>query len=46
VNLKVDVIVTAANATAAKNQPNTIPIVFAAISDPAAIGIVDSPGAA
>ena len=42
VNLKVDVIVTAANATAAKNETKTIPIVFAAISDPVAIGIVDS----
>ena len=34
VSLKVDLIVTAANATAAKNATKTIPIVFAAIADP------------
>ena len=42
VSLKVDVFVTAANASAAKDATKTIPIVFAAISDPVAIGIVDS----
>ena len=42
VNLKVDVFVTAANATAAKAATKTIPIVFAAISDPVAVGIVPS----
>src|SRR5262249_23244874 len=42
VGLKVDVFVTAANAAAAKEATKTIPIVFAAISDPVAIGIVDS----
>src|SRR5262245_32413784 len=40
VSLKVDVIVTAANASAAKNATKTIPIVFAAIADPVATGIV------
>jgi putative tryptophan/tyrosine transport system substrate-binding protein len=42
VSLKVDVFVTAANATAAKEATKTIPIVFAAIADPVASGIVDS----
>ena len=42
VSLKVDLIVTVANATAAKNATKTIPIVFAAIADPVASGIVDS----
>ena len=42
VSLKVDVIVTVANASAAKNATKTIPIVFAAIADPVAIGIVPS----
>jgi len=42
VSLKVDVFVTAANATAAKEATKTIPVVFAAISDPVATGIVDS----
>ena len=42
VSLKVDVFVTAANARAAKNATKTIPIVFAAIGDPVASGIVDS----
>jgi ABC-type uncharacterized transport system substrate-binding protein len=42
VNLNVDVFVTAANASAAKEATKTIPIVFAAISDPVATGIVDS----
>jgi putative ABC transport system substrate-binding protein len=42
VSLKVDIIVTAANATAAKNATKTIPIVFAAIADPVASGIVAS----
>ena len=42
VNLKVDVFATAANATAAKEATKTIPIVFAAISDPVGTGIVDS----
>lgn len=42
VSMKVDLIVTAANATAAKNATKTIPIVFVAIADPVAQGIVDS----
>src|SRR5262245_48272197 len=42
VSLKVDVFITAANARAAKNATKTIPIVFAAIADPVASGIVDS----
>ena len=42
VSLKVDIIVTAANASAAKNATKTIPIVFAAIADPVATGIVAS----
>jgi putative ABC transport system substrate-binding protein len=42
VSQKVDLIVTAANATAAKNATKTIPIVFAAIADPVASGIIDS----
>jgi ABC-type uncharacterized transport system substrate-binding protein len=42
VSLKVDVFVIAANATAAKEATKTIPIVFAAIADPVASGIVDS----
>jgi len=42
VSMKVDLIVTAANATAAKNATKTIPIVFAAIADPVATGIVNS----
>jgi putative tryptophan/tyrosine transport system substrate-binding protein len=42
VSLKVDIIVTVANATAAKNATKTIPIVFAAMADPVASGIVTS----
>jgi len=42
VSLKIDIIVTAANASAAKNATKTIPIVFAAIADPVATGIVAS----
>ncbi len=42
VSLKVDIIVTTPNASAAKNATKTIPIVFAAIADPVAQGIVDS----
>ena len=42
VSLKVDIIVAAANATAAKNATKTIPIVFAAIADPVATGMLAS----
>ena len=44
VRLKVDVIVTASSASslAAKNATRTIPIVFLNVSDPVAIGLVDS----
>ena len=42
VNLKVDIIVTTPNASAAKNATKTIPIVFAAVADPVAQGIVGS----
>ena len=40
VSLNVDMIVTTPNASAAKNATKTIPIVFAAIADPVAQGIV------
>jgi putative ABC transport system substrate-binding protein len=42
VNLKVDIFITAANTTAAKEATTTIPIVFAAIADPVASGDVTS----
>jgi putative ABC transport system substrate-binding protein len=42
VSLKVDVIVTTPNASAAKNATKTIPIVFVAAGDPVAQGIVSS----
>src|SRR5262245_45260890 len=42
VSLKVDIIVTTPNASAAKNATKTIPIVFAAVADPVAQGIVPS----
>ena len=42
VNLKVDIIVTVPNASAVKNATKTIPIVFAAVADPVAQGIVTS----
>jgi len=42
VSSKFDIIITAANATIAKNATKTIPIVFAAISDPVVTGIVAS----
>ena len=42
VSLKVDVIVTLLPASAAKKVTKTIPIVFAAVCDPVAIGLVDS----
>jgi ABC-type uncharacterized transport system substrate-binding protein len=42
VGLKVDIIVTTPNASAAKNATKTIPIVFAATADPVAQGIVSS----
>src|SRR5262245_30351316 len=42
VRLNVDAFATAANARAAKNATKTIPIVFAAMADPVASGIVDS----
>src|SRR5262249_35262978 len=40
VDLKVDIIVTVPNASAAKNATKTIPIVFAGVADPVAQGIV------
>ena len=42
VSSKFDIIITAANATIAKNATKTIPIVFAAIADPVVTGIVAS----
>jgi len=43
VQLKVDIIATAGNgARAAKNATSTIPIVFAAVTDPVGIGLIDS----
>src|SRR5262245_62622178 len=42
VDLKVDIIVTIPNASAAKNATKTIPIVFAGVADPVAQGIVTS----
>ena len=42
VRLKVDIIVAAASAVAAKDATNTIPIVFVASADPVASGIVVS----
>ena len=42
VSLNVDLIVTAAGARFAKDATKTIPIVFAAIADPVATGLVDS----
>jgi len=42
VHLKVDIIATAGNGTrAAKNATRTIPVVFAAVTDPVGTGLVD-----